>query len=66
MMRVHGKPGRSTLHLHIEGGRGTTAGAQDLVDALGVDDPADIKAVGDALARAFMQSTAAGATEMIA
>jgi hypothetical protein len=40
--------------------------AQDLVDALGVDDPADIDAVGDALARAFMQGTAAGATEMIA
>jgi hypothetical protein len=40
--------------------------AQDLVDALGVDDPADIDAVGDALARAFMQGTAIGATEMVA
>jgi len=40
--------------------------AQDLVDALGVGDPADIDAVGDALARAFMQGTAVGATEMVA
>jgi hypothetical protein len=39
---------------------------QDLVDALGVDDPADIDAVGHALARAFMQGTAVGATEMVA
>lgn len=40
--------------------------AHDLVDALGVDDPADIEAVGDALARAFMRGTAVGATEMVA
>ena len=40
--------------------------AEDLIDALGVDDPADIDAVGDALARAFMQGTAVGATEMVA
>jgi len=41
--------------------------AQELVDALGLEDePAHIDAVGRALARAFMEGTTVGATDMIA
>jgi predicted DsbA family dithiol-disulfide isomerase len=41
--------------------------AQDLVDALELEgDPAHVEAVGRALARAFMEGTAVGATEMVA
>jgi hypothetical protein len=41
--------------------------AQDLIDALEVgDDPAVVEAVGHALARAFMEGGAVGATEMVA
>ena len=41
--------------------------AQDLIGTLEVgDDPALVEAVGQALARAFMEGTAVGATEMVA
>jgi hypothetical protein len=42
--------------------------ARDLVAALELEpcDPAQLDAVGDALAAAFMQGTAVGATEMVA
>jgi hypothetical protein len=41
--------------------------ARILVDALGIeDDSGRIQVVGDGLARAFMEGTAVGATEMVA
>lgn len=41
--------------------------ARDLIDDLELrDDPAVVEAIGQALARAFMQGTAVGATEVVA